>query len=247
MTTAAALVTLTADAQPSRRSVQSSLRDERGFATELQRALRMGDRDAVAGVVRYPARVSVRQRPFPIYVKDRAALADMYDMVFTPHVRCAIVESREPAAGEPTKILVAPRSGCRVSRRRPHHRRGIARQIPNYADDLLWRYIDAPGDRARSHSTRDDGKWNWRGGSLKRALTPTSWSLVQGLAFRWPSEAFLQEASRCASRGGAVKRSLMARGRQETPGRRGSMRAASIWWRSFVERPTASLLSSVTC
>jgi hypothetical protein len=101
MATAVTLVTLTADAQPSRRSVQSSLRDERGFATELQRALRMGDRDAVAGLLRYPARVSVKQRPYPIFVKDRASLVEMYDMVFTPHLRCAIVESREPAAGEP--------------------------------------------------------------------------------------------------------------------------------------------------
>jgi len=133
MTTAAALVTLTADAQPSRRSVQSSLRDERTFATELQRALRMGDRDAVAGVVRYPARVSVRQRPFPIYVKDRAALADMYDMVFTPHLRCAIVESREPAAGE-----------------RPKHSLLLARGVVSLADGR----IIAEGSRGKYQITR---------------------------------------------------------------------------------------------
>jgi hypothetical protein len=77
------------------------MRSERGFATELQRAFRTGDRQAVAGLVRYPARVSVPQRPFPIYVKDRAALEQMYDMVFTPHLRCAVVDSREPVAGTP--------------------------------------------------------------------------------------------------------------------------------------------------
>jgi hypothetical protein len=56
---------------------------------------------SVASLVRYPARVSVAQRPFPIYVKDRDALAQMYDMVFTPHLRCALVHSREPVAGQP--------------------------------------------------------------------------------------------------------------------------------------------------
>ena len=133
MATAATVVTLTADAQPRGRSVQPSLRDERAFATELQRALRMGDRDAVAGVVRYPARVSVRQRPFPIYVKDRAALADMYDMVFTPHLRCAIVESREPAAGE-----------------RPKHSLLLARGVVSLADGR----IIAEGSRGKYQITR---------------------------------------------------------------------------------------------
>ena len=50
MATAATVVTLTADAQPRGRSVLScSLRDERAFATELQRALRMGDRGSGGG------------------------------------------------------------------------------------------------------------------------------------------------------------------------------------------------------
>jgi len=94
------IATLTVSAQ-SPRPAQSSMQNERAFATELQRAFRAGDRQAVASLVRYPARVSVRQRPFPIYVKDRDALEQMYDMVFTPHVRCAVVDSREPVAGEP--------------------------------------------------------------------------------------------------------------------------------------------------
>jgi hypothetical protein len=96
-----AIATMTVDAQPSPRPPQSSLRNERGFATELQRALRTGDRQTVTGLVRYPTRVSVRQRPYPIYVKDRDALEQMYDMVFTPHLRCAVVDSREPVAGQP--------------------------------------------------------------------------------------------------------------------------------------------------
>jgi hypothetical protein len=95
-----AIAALTAGAQSARRPAQTSLRGERAFATELQRAFRNGDRQTVASLVRYPARVSVRQRPFPIYVKDRGALGQMFDMVFTPHMRCAIVASREPVAGE---------------------------------------------------------------------------------------------------------------------------------------------------
>jgi hypothetical protein len=43
----------------------------------------------------------VSQRPFPIYIKDRDALEQLYDMVFTPHLRCAVVDSREPVACEP--------------------------------------------------------------------------------------------------------------------------------------------------
>jgi hypothetical protein len=93
------IATMTVGAQSSPRP--TSMRSERGFATELHRALRTGDRQAVANLVRFPARVSVAQRPFPIYVKDRDALEQMYDMVFTPHLRCAVVESREPVTGEP--------------------------------------------------------------------------------------------------------------------------------------------------
>jgi hypothetical protein len=95
------IATVAVAVQSPSRPVQSSLRSERAFATELQRALRNGDRQAVMTMVRYPARVSVAQRPHPIYIKDRDALEQMYDMVFTPHVRCAVVDSREPVAGQP--------------------------------------------------------------------------------------------------------------------------------------------------
>jgi hypothetical protein len=95
------IATMTLGAQPPPRLAQSSMGSERGFATELQRALRTGDRQTVTSLVRYPARVSVLQRPHPIYIKDRDALEQMYDMVFTPHLRCAVVDSREPVAGKP--------------------------------------------------------------------------------------------------------------------------------------------------
>jgi len=95
------IATMTVGAQSARRPTQSNVRSERTFATELQRALRTGDRQAVTSLVRYPARVSVFQKPRPIYVKDRDALEQMYDLVFTPHLRCAVVDSREPVAGQP--------------------------------------------------------------------------------------------------------------------------------------------------
>jgi len=90
---------------------QAALRQERAFAARVQDAVRAQDRAAVADLVRYPTRVSVRLRPFPIYVADRAALLQMYDMVFTPQLRCAIVASREPSAGEP-----APKDGLLLAR-----------------------------------------------------------------------------------------------------------------------------------
>lgn len=95
------IATTIVGAQSSPRPAQSSMRSERAFAAELQRAFRTGDRQAVMRRVRYPARVSVLQKPHPIFIKDRDALEQMYDMVFTPHLRCAVAESREPVAGEP--------------------------------------------------------------------------------------------------------------------------------------------------
>jgi hypothetical protein len=95
------IATMSVGAQSPRRPAQPSMRSEREFANELQRALRAGDRQTVTSLVRYPARVSVLQRPHPIYVTDRDALEHMYDMVFTPHLRCAVVDSREPIVGTP--------------------------------------------------------------------------------------------------------------------------------------------------
>ena len=88
-----------------------ALRLERAFATALQDAVRAQDRAAVAALIRYPARVSLHLRPQLLYVKDRPALIEMYDLVFTPQLRCAIATSREPAAGEP-----APTYGLLLAR-----------------------------------------------------------------------------------------------------------------------------------
>jgi hypothetical protein len=75
--------------------------DERRFAAQLQHAFRVNDRAAVAGLLRYPARVLVARRPYPIYDNDRDALPELYDLVFTPQLRCAVRESREPVDGAP--------------------------------------------------------------------------------------------------------------------------------------------------
>ena len=91
-----AMADVVAMAQP-----RSAMRQERAFAARLQDAVRAQDRAAVADLLRYPARVSVRLRPFPIYVENRAALLQMYDMVFTPQMRCAIVASKEQTPGQP--------------------------------------------------------------------------------------------------------------------------------------------------
>jgi hypothetical protein len=99
-----------AAASPGVRAQSPSLRDERRFAARLQHAFRIDDRAAVADLLRYPARVLVARRPFPIYVNDREALSEMYDLVFTPQLRCAVRESREPTVDAPQpkfKLLLA--------------------------------------------------------------------------------------------------------------------------------------------
>ena len=100
-----AVVTLIGEAtgasQVRRSGRSSSLQDERAFAAELKRSLRADDRQSVADLLRYPARVFVQHKPYPVFVKDRGSLAEMYDMVFTPQLRCAVAESREPVDGEP--------------------------------------------------------------------------------------------------------------------------------------------------
>jgi hypothetical protein len=94
---AAALATGGAEMQDARRPSRSpELREERAFALRLQQAVRAFDRAAIADLFSYPARISVYRRPFPVFVKDRAALVEVFDLVFTPQLRCAIAESREP-------------------------------------------------------------------------------------------------------------------------------------------------------
>jgi hypothetical protein len=98
---AAVSIVILVSALPATGAAAQSLRQERAFATQLQDAVRTQNREAVAGLIRYPARVTVHLRPQTVYLKDRPALIEMFDLVFTPQLRCAIASSREASAGAP--------------------------------------------------------------------------------------------------------------------------------------------------
>jgi hypothetical protein len=121
-------------------AAQPAMRQERAFAARLQDAVRTQDRAAVADLLRYPARVSVHLRPQLVYVEDRAALLQMYDMVFTPQLRCAIVTSREPSAGEaaPMNRLLVARGVVSLASGRiiaePSGRRMLITRVSSFGD-----------------------------------------------------------------------------------------------------------------
>lgn len=71
------------------------------FLKTLNDALDANDRQTVATLVEFP--LTVISSGFNIPVKDRAALASLYDGVFTPSIRCAIAQSLPPASGGAAK------------------------------------------------------------------------------------------------------------------------------------------------
>ena len=71
------------------------------FLTALTQALDAGDRQKVAAMMQFPA--TVISSGFNIPIKDRAALASLYDGVFTRAVRCAIAESAPTPSGATPK------------------------------------------------------------------------------------------------------------------------------------------------
>jgi hypothetical protein len=71
------------------------------FKARLINAISNGNRREVAGMFRYPARVTVASLPYPVAVKDTAAMLQMFDLFFTPEMRCAIEQSRVPEPGGP--------------------------------------------------------------------------------------------------------------------------------------------------
>ena len=92
------------------------------------------------------------------------------------HPAPTVRDCREPRTGRrgaPTETFVAARSRRRVSRRRSHHRRAIGREVPHHADDVVWRYVDAPGQTTPVTSARAT-EVELVGGLLKPALTATS-------------------------------------------------------------------------
>jgi hypothetical protein len=69
------------------------------FLQQLKHAVDSADRRAVSGMVTYP--LTVLASGFNIPVKDAASFTRMYESVFTPELRCAVVASELPSAGEP--------------------------------------------------------------------------------------------------------------------------------------------------
>ncbi len=65
------------------------------FARDLQRALARRDRQAVAGMVRYPATVLAGGLNIPL--SDRATTLNLYNLVFTPELRCLVEQSGQGA------------------------------------------------------------------------------------------------------------------------------------------------------
>ena len=82
-------VTLGADATP------------QAFVTRLRDALESGNRPGAAGMFRYPLRVYSPMLPLPIPLDNAASTLQMFDLLFTPEMRCAIEMAEVPAAGRP--------------------------------------------------------------------------------------------------------------------------------------------------
>jgi hypothetical protein len=82
-------------------SAASIRRAGEAFKARLINAISTGNRREVAGMFKYPTRVTVPTLPYPVAVKDAAAMVQMHDLFFTPEMRCAIEQSRMPEQGEP--------------------------------------------------------------------------------------------------------------------------------------------------
>src|SRR5687767_10586810 len=67
-------------------------RSYEAFLTRLQAAVRVGDRRAVAQIVRYPLRVNSDGRPF--FYRSPAAVRRHYARIFAARVRAAVLAQR---------------------------------------------------------------------------------------------------------------------------------------------------------
>jgi hypothetical protein len=111
--------------------------DVEAFVGALRRAIERRDRRAVAGLFHYPATASASGLRIPI--ESAASVIKMYDLLFTPAVRCAIVQRPATRAGtglsigngslwaqrvgsryEITRVMVPPSAGAgSAARRKP--------------------------------------------------------------------------------------------------------------------------------
>src|SRR5215475_12955714 len=69
------------------------------FIEQLKHAVDSSDRRAVSGMVAYP--LTVFASGFTIPVKDAPSFTRMYESVFTPELRCAVVASEMPSGTTP--------------------------------------------------------------------------------------------------------------------------------------------------
>jgi hypothetical protein len=91
--------------QPPARAVRPAIVG--AFLQQLQDAVNGRDRTAVTRLARYP--VTVLASGLQIPVSNPSELVRLYDIVFTPELRCAIVESRlaSPSGSRPSVAVMA--------------------------------------------------------------------------------------------------------------------------------------------
>jgi hypothetical protein len=71
------------------------------FVARLRSALASGSRRRAASMFRYPLRVHAPALPLPIPLDSPASTLQMYDLLFTPEMRCAIEMAQLPQTGKP--------------------------------------------------------------------------------------------------------------------------------------------------
>lgn len=92
---AAALLLLSAaDASPADESAMT-------FLARLRSGIAAANRPAVAAMFRYPLRVTAPVLPLPIPLPGASATLQMYELLFTPEMRCAIEMAQVPQDGRP--------------------------------------------------------------------------------------------------------------------------------------------------
>jgi hypothetical protein len=106
----ALVVSTTAASQAQPPAIPAANRARAGeFLEQLKHAVDSADRRAVSGMVAYP--LTVFASGFTIPVKDPASFTRMYESVFTPELRCAVVGSELSPAGTPPprrSVMITP-------------------------------------------------------------------------------------------------------------------------------------------
>ena len=90
----AATLLLAADAWPADESATR-------FIVRLRAAIAGHQRQAAAAMFRYPLRVNAPALPLPIPLDNASAAVQMYELLFTPEMRCAIEMAQVPENGRP--------------------------------------------------------------------------------------------------------------------------------------------------